>query len=134
MAFEIDVSEVNTLAADLLRAGSGIADTVRPIVHRGAGNIKRQLRAEMAASEHFKGAASSIDYDMAGGGRAMFGVGVIEARIGPRSDPGSPGNIANVAYFGTPRGGGTVPDPMRALEAEAPRFQAAIEKALGDLL
>ena len=132
---EFDVSEVRGLAADLTRAGSGIADKVRPVVHRSANNIKRQLRDEMGASESFKGAARDIDYDMTGaGGRIVFGVGVIEAEIGPRSGPGQPGSLGKIAYFGTSRGGGTVPDPQGALDAEAPAFQKALEDVLGGLL
>jgi len=126
MAIEFDTSELRGLAADLTSAGSGIADKVRPVVHRGANNIKRQMRAEMRASAHFKGAADAIDYSMHGG--MMFGVGVIEAEIGPRR--GAPGSLANIAYFGTSRGGGTVPDPKGALDVEAPNF----EKAIGDVV
>jgi hypothetical protein len=133
--FTIDTTELNTLAVDLTAAGTGIAGIVRPIVHKGASNIKNQLRSEMSASRHFAGVASAIDYDMTGaGGRMVFGVGVIEAAIGPSSAPGSPGNLANVAYFGTSRGGGTVPDPRGALEAEYPRFERAVNDALGKIL
>lgn len=126
----IDTSELQAVAADLTAAGSGIAGIVRPIVHKGAMNIKAQMRTEMRASRHFRQIASAIDYSMHGG--MIFGVGVIEAEIGPRT--GSPGSLANIAYFGGSRGGGTVPDPKGALEAEIPRFEKALSDALGDLL
>ncbi len=125
-----DTSELGTFAVDLTAAGSGIAKTVRPIVHKGANNIKNQLRAEMRASRHFRPVARAIDYSMHGG--MVFGAGVIEAEIGPRK--GSPGSLANVAIFGTSRGGGTVPDPQLALEAEIPNFERALLNAVGDLL
>lgn len=131
----VDTSELRALAADLTAAGSGVAEKVRPVVHRGANNIKRQLREEMAESTFFRGAARSIDYDMTGaGGRMVFGVGIIEAEIGPSSDAGSPGNLANVAYFGTSRGGGTVPDPQGALDAELPGFERALADIFDGLL
>ena len=44
--------------------------------------------------------------------------GSIELVAGPTK--GSPGSLANIAYFGTSRGGGTVPDPRGALDAETP--------------
>jgi hypothetical protein len=64
----------------------------------------------------------------------VFGIGIIEAEIGPHSGPGQPGAIANVGYFGTSRGGGTVPDPQGALDAEAPRLESAIGDLLGGIL
>lgn len=124
--------ELRAFSKDLTAAGSGIASKVLPVVHKGAGKIKKQLRSEMGASRSFKGVARSIDYSMkfGTGSRAAGGAGAIEAEIGPRADAGSPGNLANIAYFGGSRGGGTVPDPKGALEAEIPHF----EKALGDVL
>ena len=99
---------------------------VKAVVERGALNIKKQLVAEMQRSPHFKGVARGISYDMRTVGG--FGGGAIEAEIGPESS--GPGALANVAYFGTSRGGGTVPDPQGALEAEAPN----VEKYLTDLI
>jgi hypothetical protein len=63
-----------------------------------------------------------VNYDLETDG------GELVAEIGPDKDLS--GNLANIAYFGTWKGGGTVPDPVGALEAEAPNF----EKALGDLV
>lgn len=129
----LDTSELNALAADLTAAGSGIAAKVRPVVIKGAVNVKNQLRAEMRSSTHFKGAASSIDFSMTNA--KVFGVGIIEAEIGPRTGPGGvPGDLAHIGYFGTSRGGGTVPDPQGALDAEAPGFEKALGDILGDLL
>lgn len=126
---ELDSTELRALGADLRKAGERLAQDVRPVVHRGANNIKRQMRSEMSASRHFRGAARSIDYSMKSG--MGPGGGVIEAQIGPRK--GSPGSLANIAYFGTSRGGGTVPDPEGALEAEAPGFLKALADVAGRL-
>lgn len=120
-----DTSELRTLAADLTKAGSGMEPKVRPIVHVGAGNIKRQMRAEMAASRHFGQVAGVIDYSMLGG--MSTGVGVVEAEIGPRTGPGGVvGDLAHFAYFGGATRGGTVPDPQGALDAELPGFERAL--------
>jgi hypothetical protein len=128
---DIDDSGLRAFEVDLREAGSGISAKVTPVVHRGAGNVQRQLNAEMRASTHFKGVLKDgrIDYDLTRTATEAGG-GIIEAEIGPRSGPGRSGALANIAYFGGSRGGGTVPDPAGALEAEAPRF----EKALADVL
>lgn len=127
---EIDTSELRALAADLRGAGDLVGKHVNAVVSRGALNIKNQLRREMRDSRHFRPVASAISYDIH---RAGFSSGdVIEAEIGP--ERGSPGSLANIAFFGTSRGGGTVPDPQGALDAEAPRFEKALSDLFGDLL
>ena len=127
---EFDTSELNALAADLTQAPAELDGKILPVVEKGALNIKNQLVSEMRASKHFKGVARGISYDIHGG--QMFGRGVIEAEIGPTK--GSPGSLANIAYFGSSRGGGTVPDPQGALEAEMPKFEDALGNLFEDLL
>lgn len=122
--FTIDTSELRAVTAALTSSTAHVERDVRQVVSKGALKIKRQLVAEMGASSHFKGIAQSITYDLTG--NAFFS----EAQIGPKSGEGEAGNLANIAYFGGSRGGGTVPDPQGALDTEAPRF----EKALGDIL
>jgi len=127
-----DTSEVRALAADLTRAGSGVAAKVRPVVVKGGVKIKAQMRREMQSSPHFKGTASSIDFDMLTSGG--LGAGAIEAVIGPKVGSGEKGGLASIAYFGNSRGGGTVPDPQGALNAETPHFERALLDVLGSLL
>lgn len=122
----IDGAELQALARDLAAAGTGIYAPVSRVVNRGAFNVKRQLVAEMSASTHFRSLVRSLNYDVVSTPNA------IEAQVGP--DKALGGALANVAYFGTSRGGGTVPDPVMALRAEAPRLEQAIVSALGDLL
>ena len=119
----VDTSELRAFAVQLDAAAGEVAPEIREVIQRGAVNIKRQLVSEMAASTHFKGAASSITYD------TTIGTDGISAEIGPDKSKGG-GPLANIAYFGTPRGGGTVPDPKLALEAEVPN----VEKYIGDLV
>lgn len=127
MSMSFDASELRSFAGVVGRARSGLVRALRPVVERGALNVKNQLQEEMAASRHFKGAAGSISYTVYG--REAFGSEQVEAEIGPdKSRRG--GALANIAYFGTSRGGGTVPDPQGALDAETPHF----ERALGDVL
>lgn len=124
----IDASEVRALAADMRAVDGRLTRWIRPALDRGAIQIRNQLRDEMRSSTHFKGAAGAISYDW------IEGSGDLEVEIGPSSEDGSPGNLANIAYFGTSRGGGTVPDPELALQAEAPKFEKALADLLEDLL
>lgn len=117
MVVEIDTSQLDGLARDLLRAGAQIERDAEPVIERGALNIKNQLREEMSSSFWFQGTASAITYERDG----------LEAEIGP--EKGAPGSLANIAYFGSSRGGGTVPDPIGALEAEAPSVARWLAKA-----
>ena len=117
---------MDTLAADLGKASAVVAVSVRQIIAKGAVNIKKQLREEMGASGHFGQAAASITYDLTGGADDIV------AEIGPTKTGAGP--LANIAYFGTSRGGGTVPDPMGALQAEGVRTVAYFDKLIQGLL
>ena len=128
MSVTIDLSELRTLSADLTMEGALVHRELRPIIAKGALNIKRQLRKEMFGSRHFKGAGSAISYDITTEGTSIV------AEIGPSAEGGSPGNLANIAYFGTSRGGGTVPDPLKALEAEYPNVENYLTKLVEGLL
>lgn len=118
----VDASEVHRLSVDLRGASTRTVLAVRPALFKAAMNIKEQMRSEMGASTHFKGTAGAIDFDLDAAG--------LSADIGPKVGSGESGGLGGIAYFGNSRGGGTVPDPQGALEAEAPKF----EKALGDIL
>lgn len=107
-----DASGLDEFVADLHALPEHARSDARKVIVKGAVNIKRQLVAEMGASQHFGQVARSISYEIED---REGSVGVV---IGPTK--GSPGSLANIAYFGTSRGGGTVPDPRGALEAEAP--------------
>lgn len=123
MGVEVDLSELRAFVTDLGSIPGEVAVEVRGIVQKAALNIKTQLIVEMRASTSFKGAAGSISYD------TTLGPDSITAEIGPDKDrPG--GALANIAYFGTSRGGGTVADPVHALEAEVP----AVEKFIGEAI
>jgi hypothetical protein len=119
----VDVSEVREFAADLTRIPGELGRHLIPVLSKGALNIKNQMREDFAASGNagFRYVGRTVSYDMETEGSEL------SAEIGPDKPSGA---LANVAIFGTARGGGTVPDPREALEAEAPVF----EKALGDLV
>lgn len=125
MGVEIDTSQVRSFAADLRNLNPLLARHVKPVVNKGALNIKNQLQQDFRNSRHFKG-VRDVSYDILGDG--------YEAEIGPSAEPGASGNIANIAYFGGAYGGGgTVPDPRVAGEDELPNFEKAIADAVEGL-
>lgn len=130
MTVQIDASELLALADELRAAGEGLIGKIRPTVSKGSLNVKTQMRREMAASVHFKGAAHTIGYEI------REGVGWIESEIGPTTGAGKgTGAISNIAYFGGANGGGgTVPDPMGALEKEIPNLEKFINEIVDGLL
>ena len=116
----IDDSEVRKLAVDFRGADARLARFAKPVINRAGLNIKNQMRADMAGHHRV---ASSIAYDILDDGYAV--------EIGPSSEGRSPGNIANIEYFGGAHGGGgTVADPETALRAEEPGFLRAMADAL----
>lgn len=101
------------------------------VLHKGANNIKRQLRQEMGRSRHFKAIVPKIGYDVTEVG--VDGGGIIEAEIGAAAE--GAGHLDNIAYFGGARGGGgTVPDPLGALLEELPKFEKAVADIASDVL
>lgn len=131
MADAADFSEVRRLSRDLERSATDIARQTKDVVKRGAQNIKTQLNREMRESRYFKGTAPAISYDVTAEADA------VEGEIGPRK--GRPGSLANIAYFGgsgwgNHHSGGSVPDPMLALQAEQPNFDRYIDEIIQGVL
>lgn len=121
MEFIFDASDFQRAATDLRAAGRSLDGEIRPALSKGALNVKNQLQAEARRSRHFR-IERHISYDLRTAG------GTLEAEIGPEAV--GAGNLLG-AYFGWSNGGGgTLPDPKGALEAEGPRF----EDAIGDIL
>lgn len=121
----IDATEVKRLAADLGRVEARVVPKVKPVVSKGALNIKNQLVREANESAHFSSLSRAIGYELSEGADG------VEAEIGPdRSRGGGAGLLG--AYWGWSRGGGgTLPDPLLALEAEEPRFIEGLAKVAG---
>lgn len=101
-------------------AGSAVKD-VDAVVKRGAQNVKTEMAADAASSQHFKGMAGSISYD------SDYRVGETAYEVGPDKSRNG-GSLGNIYYFGTSRGGGSG-DIEKPLRSEGHR----LERALGDL-
>lgn len=114
----ISVKGVPELVASFDAASVEATEQAGKVIRRGALNVKRAMVADARASAHFKGFAPAISYDTKDRG--------LSAEIGPRR--GRPGSLANIAYFGTSRGGGTVRDPVEALMDEEPNILRELGK------
>lgn len=149
MGVQIDSSELTALAIDFRRAGPAAGREAGRVIAKGAGVIKKRLVAEMLRSRHFRQVARTIRYDVH---RAP---GVVEAVIGPDMGqvvastaragsrgrrarlrgpgPGTPAPLAHIAYYGTSRGGGSVPAPYLALHDEAEQIEQRLSRLLAEV-
>lgn len=135
MSIEIDMSEVRDLTTRLERIPATVLRGIRPVVSKGALNVKNEMQDDARESPYFGQIAPTISYDL------VADESGVEAKIGPDKDRlkqanrrTGPAGISNVAYFGTSRGGGTIADPATALANEADRFEGALAALLDGVL
>lgn len=108
---------INALITDLGKIPTALYKVTEATLEKGALDLKDQLNDNLAASEHFKGAAGSVTYD------GKVSLGSIGFEVGPdKSRRG--GALGNVAFFGTSRGGGTVDldGAVRSIGTRTERF------------
>ena len=129
MSIEIDTGDLDGwLDASVAK----LRGAIRPVVSKGALNVKTAMQKDLRESLYFKQVALAVNYETSDDKDG------VEAEIGPGTEKvigggkhRTPGNLAHLAYFGGARGGGgTVRDPQLAAEDEADAF----EKFLGDAL
>lgn len=117
--------DLSRLVADL-QAASKVTEKVRPLVSKGALNIKNDWREAWQGMAHAPALPDAIGYDL------HAGPGGVEAVVGPDKDKPQ-GALGNIIEFGTstnaPRPGG-----QHALDREEPRFLAALDALVGRLL
>ena len=116
--------DLTQLAADLAKGVD--MGKVRDAVDVSGKAIQTRMRSDASRSRHFR-LAPTITTES----REFFGGPGVE--VGPEKR--GAGNLGVIAYFGGVNGGGgTLADPMEALEAESPRFIRALEDLAGDVL
>ena len=126
---DVDIADLEALARDLQAAGDKLMDRVRPVVSKAALNVKTDMRDDLRDSQYFKGVARAVSYEVTA--RATS----VEAEVGPVTEGQVAGDLAHIAYFGGAHGGGgTVRDPQRAADEEAPRFVRALEDVVDGLI
>lgn len=122
-----DAEELRQFAQELGEAGNGLRRQVLGVVNKGALNVKNGMQAEMKKSRHFGQIARTINYDVEETPNS------VEAEIGPNKHWRA-ARLANIAYFGSSRGGGGTVDFMKPFNEEKSRFERHIGEALGDVL
>ena len=122
MSVTVDNSDFRRYAAALGEGARRVPREARDAVRTSAQTIADQMNQNLAGSASFKGISGAVTFDMKGSAASS------EAEIGP--EKGSPGSLANIAFFGSSRGGGTVEDPGITLEREVPTFVKALEAVM----
>lgn len=122
--FKIDMAEVRSLAHEISGVDSRLTRHIIPVVKKGAVNIKSSMQADLRGSSDlgFKAVANTVSFDM------------IDDGFGAEIGPGAGGELENIAYFGSYKGGGTVRDPWHALDEEYPNFVKHLEDVAESLV
>lgn len=114
----IAVTGMDGLDRDMLRAVTRAPAETTAVVSKGALNIKNDWRKRWTGHPHIKALPRSISYDI------WPGPFVIEAEIGPvKNSPQGP--LAALIEYGSVNNP-PIPGGAPALDAEAPKFEAAI--------
>lgn len=103
MSSNVDVSQMISLSSDFLSAGEA-TEAVKVSVRNALDTAKERARRDYAAFPD-KGIAqvgAQFSYETKGGGA------VVDAEFGPTKPRGA---LANIAVWGTSRGGGGLPHP-----------------------
>lgn len=118
-SLKIDRTEVDKLADTLVHAAQVAPGEARKVVQKGALKIKTAARASISDSKHFPRLAGAITYETTESDTT------ITAEIGP--ERGRPqANLAHIPEYGNSKTPAR-PYMLPAGEAEAPRFEAAMQ-------
>ena len=116
----VDTSEVKEFAAKLQAAPERKRRRVSMIVKKAAQNVKNETRADLTSSGNAAFRRIPIAYEMHERGP------MVEADVAPTE--GGAGNLDNLAFFGTARGGGTH-DFYQHARAEFPNLVRELRRA-----
>jgi len=120
--------ELRAFAVELGKVASGALDDVDAVTKKAADNLKKDYASEAAKSQHFHYVAPAWSYDR------HYRVGSVSYEVGPDKDRAPGGALANLYYFGAPRGGGGTGDIDGPLDREEPRMMKALDDLLGRML
>lgn len=121
----LDTGELDRLAGDWRAAASRAPDRFWPTFSRAGLNIKKTVNDDLAQSSNAGFRRIRVSYDRL---PASMGIGV---EIGPRN--GGANDLANLAFFGTARGGGTHLF-YEFGEQELPTLQSEVLKTASELV
>ncbi|MCQ9367954.1 hypothetical protein NQ036_06810 [Brevibacterium sp. 91QC2O2] len=129
---EVDDSELEKLATGLRKIAPRVIREGKPVMAKGALNVKKGLQAGAKKSRHFYPIARSISYD------TKAGHSTVETEVGVDRDRGNgQQHLAGIAYFGGARGGGGTLDFDQPMADEEPNIDKyldqILQKALNDV-
>jgi hypothetical protein len=123
---EFDVSDIRGLEEDMGKAVGDMLGKLRPVVQRGALNIKKDLQSEARGHPHFPHFPQAISYD------TTETKSEVRAEIGPDKDKRQ-GALGNLLYFGSSKNPAVL-DINGPLDREEPKFVKAVGDVIEDLL
>ena len=125
----LDMAEVDLFAAELKGVPSVLSRHAVPVLKRFAQDVKTDMQTDFRSSGNrgFQKIANQVRYD-----DITAGAGGYETEVGV--DKGGAGNLANIAVFGTSKGGGTHPHPAQIAASHAPAFEKALADAATEIL
>lgn len=115
-----DASELTAFGDRLLAKGVARRAAITMAVKKGAQNVKNDLREDLSGSGNKAFRRIPITYEV------KESAGRVTAEIGPSK--GGAGSLANIAFFGTAKGGGTH-EFYEHGEAELPNLAEHVAKA-----
>lgn len=115
-----DASELTAFGDRLLAKGVARRAAITMAVKKGAQNVKNDLREDLSGSGNKAFRRIPITYEV------KESAGRVTAEIGPSK--GGAGSLANIAFFGTTKGGGTH-DFYKHGEKELPKLAEHVAKA-----
>lgn len=115
-----DASELTAFADRLLAKGVARRAAITMAVKKGAQNVKNDIREDLSGSGNKAFRRIPIAYEV------KESAGRVTAEIGPSK--GGAGSLANIAFFGTAKGGGTH-EFYEYSEKELPKLAEYIAKA-----
>lgn len=118
---KVDMTEVESFAVDLGRLPAELSRHAIPVLKKAAQNIKTEIQADMRGSSNrgFQKIAGAVSYDDISDGPDGY-----ETEIGFNKE--GAGNLANLAIYGSYKGGGTHEPPEHFAEAEMPEFESQV--------
>ena len=125
----MDMSEVVSFAAELEGVPQALARHAIPVLKRFAQDVKTDMQTDFRSSGNrgFQKIANFVRYD-----DITPGAGGYETEVGV--DKGGAGSLANLAVYGTPKGGGTHPRPDQIAVWHQPAYEKSLQDMAAEIL
>ena len=125
----MDMSEVVSFAAELEGVPQALARHAIPVLKRFAQDVKTDMQTDFRSSGNrgFQKIANQVRYD-----DITPGAGGYETEVGV--DKGGAGSLANLAVYGTPKGGGSHPRPDQIAVWHQPAYEKSLQDMAAEIL